>query len=144
VSAPTSTSNATGDATIVWTLGATAGENTARAFLANGQSVTFTATGVAGAFASLAMVSGDAQTVTAGAATQPLVVRAVDANGNAVAGVTVTWTSTGGGTLDQTTTTTDAAGMAQVVLTTSAIPGAYTVTATSGAATPITFNGSGT
>jgi hypothetical protein len=43
----TSTTNATGDATAAWTLGMTAGENTVKASLANGQSVTFTATGTA-------------------------------------------------------------------------------------------------
>ena len=47
VSAATSTTNATGDATVTWTLGATPGANTLTAAIANGQSVTITATGTA-------------------------------------------------------------------------------------------------
>jgi adhesin/invasin len=143
VSSVTSTSDINGDASITWTLGTAAGSDTLVASLANGATATITADAVAGAFNNLTLVSGDNQTVAAGAATQPMIVRAVDANGNPVAGALVTWASTGGGTLSATSTTTDATGSAQVTLTTSANPGAYTVTASSGAAPSITFNGSG-
>ena len=120
VSAATSATNTTGDATTVWTLGNTAGLDSLKADLGNGSSVTIAATAVAGPFASLSMVSGDAQSVTAGSTTQPLVVKAVDALGNVVANATVTWTVTGGGTLSATSSTTDATGMTQVTLTTDA------------------------
>jgi hypothetical protein len=129
-----------GDASIIWTLGNTAGADTLRASLANGASALITATGTNGAFAALAIVSGDAQTVTAGATTAPFVVKAVDANGNAVAGQTISWAFTGGGTVSNLTSVTDANGMAQIVFVTSITPGPWTVVASSGTASA-TFNG---
>lgn len=144
VSSATSTTNASGEASTTWTLGTSAGAQSVTATLANNQSVTITATATAGAFTSLALVSGDAQSVAAGATSQPFVVRAVDANGNPVSGVAVTWAATGDGTLSATSGTTDASGLAQVTMTGGATPGAFTVTATSGTATPIVFNGTGT
>jgi adhesin/invasin len=142
VASASSVSDANGDATVVWTLGNTAGANTLTASLANGATATINATGTAGVFATLSIVSGDAQSVTAGAVTQAMVVKAVDANGNVVAGVPIAWTTTGGGTLSAATGTTDANGLAQVTLTTSGTAGAYTVVGTSGTQT-VTFNGSG-
>jgi len=139
VSGPTSTTNATGDATTTWTLGNTAGADSLKADLGNGASVIVAATATAGPFASLALMSGDAQSLTAGSTTQPLIVKAVDALGNVVANATVTWTVTGGGTLSASSTTTDATGLAQITLATDATPETYTVIATSGAAAPVTF-----
>jgi adhesin/invasin len=129
-----------GDASIIWTLGNTAGADTLRASLLNGASALITATGTNGAFAALAMVSGDAQTVIAGATTAPFVVKAVDANGNAVAGQTITWVFTGGGTVSNLSSVTDANGMAQIAFVTSITPGPWTVVATSGTASA-TFTG---
>ena len=63
----------------------------------------------------------------------------VDQFGNPISGTTVTWAVTGGGTLSATTSTTDATGSTQVTLTTTAAPGSYTVTATAGTLTPVTF-----
>jgi hypothetical protein len=134
--------DANGDASIVWTLGTAAGVDSLRATIASGDSVLVTATVTAGPFSVLALVSGDGQNVPAGSATVPMIVKAVDVNGNAVAGVAIVWTTTGGGTLSATTGTTDANGMAQVSLTTNAIAGPYTVVATSGAST-VTFLGNG-
>lgn len=143
VSAATSTTNATGDATTIWTLGNTVGADSLKADLGNGSSVIIAATAVAGPFASLSLVSGDAQSVTAGSTTQPLVVKAVDTLGNAVANATVAWTVTGGGVLSTASTATDANGMAQVTLATDANPATYTVTATSGTAAAVTFTVTG-
>jgi hypothetical protein len=143
VSAATSTTNATGDATTIWTLGNTAGADSLKADLGNGSSVIIAATALAGPFASLSLVSGDAQSVTAGTTTQPLVVKAVDTLGNPVANATVTWAVTGGGVLSATSSTTDATGMASVTLATDANPATYTVSATSGTVAAITFTVTG-
>lgn len=142
VESATSVSDANGDATVAWTLGTTAGAQTLTASLAGGATATVNATANAGEFATLSIVSGDAQNVTAGAATEAMVIRAVDANGNPVAGVPIAWTTTGGGTLSVETGTTDASGQASVTLTTSETAGAYTVVGTSGTQT-VTFNGNG-
>ena len=130
-----------GDASIVWTLGTTAGADTLRASLPSGASALIAATGTAGAFASLTMVSGDGQNVPAGSTTAPMVVRAADANGNAVAGQTVTWVYTGNGTVQNGSSITDANGLAEIQFLTPIVPpGPFTVAATSGAAS-VTFNG---
>lgn len=144
VSAPTSTTSATGDATVTWTLGNTAGPDSLKADLGNGSSVIIASMATAGPFASLSVVSGDAQSVAAGSTTQPLVVKAVDAFGNVVANATVTWTVTGGGTLSAGSSTTDATGRTQVTLTTDATAATYTVSATAGAVAPVTFTVTGT
>ena len=144
VDATTSTTNSTGDATVHWTLGATAGTDSLTASIPNGQSVTITATATAAASGNtVAKVSGDSQSVKAGTATQPLVVRVLTSGGTAVSGATVTWTTTGGGTLSSTSTTTDATGTTSVTLTTSATAGAATVKATVGTSS-VTFTVTGT
>ena len=104
LSAASNTTDANGNATVNLTLGNTAGVDSVRASLANGASVILTATATSGAFTNLVMVSGDAQSVTAGATTQAFVIRAVDQFGNSVTGVPITWATTGGGTLSAMTT----------------------------------------
>ncbi len=140
----TSTTDPNGIATMTWTLPTTAGRYTVTASIANGQSVTFNATATAATATSLVLVSGNNQSVAHGTATQAFVVKAVDASGKPVAGVPITWATTGGGTLSATSGTTDANGQAQVTLTTSSTAGAFTVTASSGTLTPVVFNGAGT
>jgi hypothetical protein len=71
--------------------------------------------------------SGDVAT----ALTQPLVVQALDGANKSVAGVPVTWTVTGGGTVAPATTTTDKDGKATVTWTLSTNAGVQVVTATS-------------
>ncbi|MEP6495120.1 MAG: Ig-like domain-containing protein [bacterium] len=144
VPAATSTTNATGDATAVWTLGNAPGADSLRADLGNGSSVIITATATVGSLTSLTKVSGDAQTVAGGSVAQPFVVKAVDGGGNALANIAVAWVATGAGTLSASTATTDATGVAQVTLTTVAGPGTYTVSATSGTAAAVTFTVTGT
>jgi len=140
----TSTTDATGIATMTWTLPSVPGRYSVTASIANGQGLTFNATATAPTATGLTLVSGNNQSVAHGTATQAFVVKAVDAQGNPVAGVTITWATTGGGTLSATSTTTNAQGQAQVTLTTSATAGAFTVTATSGTLTPVVFSGTGT
>jgi len=140
----TSKTDANGTATMTWTLPSIAGNYTVMASIANGNSVTFNATATVATATSLTLVSGNNQSVAHGTVTQAFVIKAVDAKGNPVAGVPITWATTGGGTLSATSGTTNANGQAQVTLTTSATAGAFTVTASSGALTPVVFNGTGT
>jgi adhesin/invasin len=144
VASATSVTDATGNATVVWTLGTTVGTDSLMASIAGGADAIITATATAAAASAVHVTSADTLTVTAGATTAPLVVRVVDQFGNPISGATVTWAVTGGGTLSASTSTTDATGSTQVTLTTAATPGSYTVTATAGALTPVTFTITGT
>ncbi len=143
VSASTSLTDINGNATINWTLGTVAGIDSLTASIASGASAVITATVNPGVLASLTLVSGDGQQVVSGGATAALVVRAADQNGNPIANAIVNWT-TSGGTLSTVSTATDATGMASVTLTTGATPATYTVTATSGSSSPVTFTITGT
>src|ERR1700710_892771 len=59
----------------------------------------------------IGIVAGSAQSGTFGTAlTNPLQVHVTDQNGNAMSGVLVTFTASGGATLGSTTATTDASG----------------------------------
>jgi adhesin/invasin len=146
------TSNASGIAAPTsWTVGTITGSNTLTATSAGltGSPLTFTATGTAGAATTLVANSVTAQAGTAGAAvaTAPSV-KVTDANGNGVAGVSVTFAVTaGGGTLTgPATIVTSATGVATVggwTLGTTA--GANTVSASSSGLTgsPLSFNATG-
>ncbi len=95
------TTNGSGIATVTsWTLGTTAGANSLSATSAGltGSPVSFTATGTAGPATSIAINAGNNQTAIAGSAvaTDPAV-KVSDVNGNGVAGVSVTFSVTGGG-----------------------------------------------
>lgn len=143
VSAPTSLTDANGNASVTWTLGPAAGANSLRASIVSGASVTITATATAAPPVALSLVSGNNQSVATGGASAPMVVQVLDQNGNPVAGAIVTWATTAG-TLAATTSTTDANGQAAMVLT-SVAAGAATVTANSaGAAAPVAFTITGT
>jgi hypothetical protein len=144
VDSATSTTNSNGDAVTDWTLGTTTGADSLSATTSTGLKLAIGATANAGTFTTLAKVSGDSQSVASGSAGQPLVVKALDQFGNAVPGVTINWAATGGGTLSVSAIATDANGLAQVVLTTGATPGSYTITASSGTVTPIMFQMTGT
>ena len=144
--------DASGIATVgSWTLGTTAGPNTLTATSGSltGSPVTFTATGIAGPAASIAVNAGDTQTATAGTAvaTPPSVI-VKDANGNPVSGVSVTFAvASGGGSATGLGAVTDASGIATVgSWTLGATPGPNTLTATSGSlsGSPVTFTATGT
>jgi Bacterial Ig-like domain (group 1) len=139
VDAATSTTDASGDAVVHWTLGTVPGADTLIATSNNSATSIITAMAVPGAATTVSEVSGDAQSVTAGTAAAPLVVKALDQYGNAVPGATVSWAVSGGLTIDNSTTTTDASGLSQVVLTMSGSPGTYTVTASVAGLAPVTF-----
>jgi adhesin/invasin len=111
------TTNANGVATLAsWRLGAVLGPNTVTATAPGLPSVTFSATGTAGAAATVVATAGNNQTAVQGTAV-PLAptVRVTDANGNPVIGATVTFAVTqGGGTATGLTQATNTQGQATV------------------------------
>jgi adhesin/invasin len=147
------TTNASGIATLgSWTLGNTAGPNTltAGAVGVTG-SVTFSATGVAGAAANIAIANAasNGQSAQAGNAVAiPPSVKITDSRGNGVAGIAVVFAvAAGGGSVAGANATTDASGIATVgSWTLGPAAGANTLTATSAglSGSPVTFNATGT
>ena len=113
--------NASGIASVAWTLGEKAGADidTLEASVSGlTQTVLITASARAGAPAALVVVSGDAQVGTPGEqAAEPLVVEVRDAHGNTNQGIVVSWAIEGGGTLSAQKDTTDVNGRASVLWT---------------------------
>lgn len=143
---PTSTTDAAGIAQSTWTLGGVAGANGATATVTGIGSVTFQATGTTGAAGRISVAAGDAQTGIVGdvLATQ-LRARVTDANGNPVTGATVAWaTPAGSGSLGNTTTTSDASGIALASWTLGTTSGAMLATATVTGAGTATFHATAT
>ena len=134
-SAPTSTTDATGAASVTFTTSTTATPHT----------VTATTGAITGTSQTITPQAGGAtQYIVAAATSTPVAGSAVsisaqlaDANNNAVAiaGQTVTWTkSDANGTFSAGTSTTNASGVASITLTTHTVAGtSTTVTATTGA-----------
>jgi hypothetical protein len=116
-----------------WTLGSRTGTQRIRAQVGGGSSaralapVTLTAHALAGAAAGLAIVSGDAQRGTAGAALpKPVVVRVVDARGNGVADATIVL-SPSAGTIPDSTLRTDSLGVVRTPWTMGRSSGEHTL-----------------
>ncbi len=107
-----------------------------------------TVTDVAAVPTTLAPLSGNSQTGTAGQPlSAPLIVKVADANNRPVPSVAVTFSVlAGGGTVGQSTVVTDSQGLSSTTLTLGPIPGANSATATAGtlAGSPITFVATGT
>jgi adhesin/invasin len=146
------TTNAQGTATVGgWTLGDAVGSNTLVASVqtvgVSVGSVTFTATGTAGAASTMTASAGQNQTAAAGSAvtTAPSVV-VRDARGNGVAGVAVTFTvGSGGGTVVGGTATTNASGIAAVTSwTLGGSGGTQSLIARSTSLPDVTFNATAT
>jgi hypothetical protein len=112
------TTNSSGVATVgSWTLGTTVGPNTLSATAGSLTAVSFSATGIAGAAATITKTAGDGQTGVEPATAVPIApaVNVKDANGNNVGGATVTFTvGIGGGTVTGATQITSAGGAATV------------------------------
>src|SRR5207248_854466 len=128
------TTNAAGVATVgSWTLGTTAGPNTLTATAAGlaDSPVTFQAQGTAGPAATLAKFSGDNQVGQVGTAlATPHTVLVTDAHGNPVPNVTIAWAAaSGGGSVNPTSSATDAAGHASTTRTLGPTPGAQPTSA---------------
>lgn len=146
LSSYSSTTDASGVATSLLTLGQLVGANTVTATI-NGTttSTTFTATGTAAAPVSVAISSGNSQTGTVGQALgAALTVIVKDTYSNVVSGATVNWAvATGGGSFSSSSTTTDASGLASSSFTLGAISGAQSATATlNGTSSSVTFSAS--
>jgi hypothetical protein len=102
----------------------------------------FTVTALASSANGLAAVSGDGQSGPVGTElVDPLVVEVTDAFGNAIAGVTITWTAEGGGSVSEASNTTDAQGRASVTRTLGPAAGPQTTVAASEglAGSPVVF-----
>ena len=145
-SSTTATTDANGQAATRLTLGSEPGTNTVTATVAGLESVTFTATAAEQAMPhSLTKVCGDSQEGTAGILLdEPLVVLVSDEDSAAMAGVVVSFSVTaGGGTLSDTTATTDANGRAATRLTLGSDAGTNTVSATAEGLESVTFTATG-
>ncbi len=121
-----------GKAATSWTLGHTAGAQTARATLsgAGGSPVSFTATGTAGDAATLTIQAGNNQQPLVTSALAPLSVVVADAFGNGRSGETVAWSVTSGSlTLSAAQSTSGAGGLATIGATAGATTGAVSVRA---------------
>ena len=124
-----------------WTLGTTAGPNSLSASVGSLAAVTFTATGTAGAAASLTKSAGDNQSGTEGSAA-PIAPSVVvkDINGNVKVDVVVTFAvASGGGSVTGGTVTSDAAGAATVGSWILGAVGTNTLTASAPGVPDVTF-----
>lgn len=128
-----------------WTLGGSAGTNTLSASATDlaGSPVAFTATATAGAASQMTILGGNNLTGPVGTTlATPHEVRITDATGNPVAGVTVTWSATGGGSVAPSTSITNANGLASTTRTLGPTSGAQTTVASAtlaGGPTSVTF-----
>ncbi len=147
VSEGTTVSDASGLASVTRTLGSTAGPQSTLASSEglSGSPVTFLHTATSGSATGVVIVSGNEQSGVPGTAlVLPLVVQVNDAGGNPVTGAPVTWVVTGGGgTLDPSTSTTDASGRASSVWTLGSAPGTNTAEAVVSGVGQATFTATG-
>jgi hypothetical protein len=116
VGSASATTDATGQAQTTWTLGQTAGSQTATATVGSLIPLSFSATATAGAAASVAKQAGDGQTAVTG---QPVAVRPAvivrDGFNNPKPGAAVTFAATpGNGAVTGANQTTNASGIATV------------------------------
>ncbi len=135
-----------GRASATYEPGTTAGTDTVRATVQGAEApAVFFVNIHASAPVALAVVAGDNQSGAAGVALpDSLSVHVVDAYGNGVSGIAITWTPSGSSTISGADATTGDHGIARATLTPGA--GAQTVTVHADAAglTDVTFNASGT
>jgi subtilisin family serine protease len=136
VRATTVSTDASGQASTIWTLGTTAGSpSTATAGVAGVTPATFIATVIAAPVATATLVAGGAQTGAVGSTlAQPLVAEFRDGFNNVATGIPVSWMVTGGGgSLTNNQITTDAQGRASATWTLGLEFGTgHTATATAG------------
>lgn len=138
-----------GRAAALWVLGTQSGSHQAQANVVGSTQLvaSFTATVTAGAPAKFQLLSGDAQTAPAGTTlAAPLVVKATDAQGNAVTGLAVAWSATGGGMVNPATGTTGPDGTASTQRTLGPTAGPQGTVANAGdiPGSPITFSATAT
>jgi plastocyanin len=130
---PTSAvTDASGIASTTWTLGTTAGAQTATATLsgASGSPVTFNATADPDAPAALSKAGGDQQNASLnGPLPLPVQAKVADQFGNGVPDVAVGWTATSG-TVSAPSVPSDAVGISSVTVTAGGTAGPITIVAT--------------
>jgi len=138
ISATSTLTDAQGEATATWTLGYTQGNGQSLRATVGSAQITATATANLSAGTALSIGSGNGQTALAGTAlAAPIQVVVRTASAHPVENVPVTWAvATGGGSLGQTTTVTDANGVAATTWTLGSGNGGQTVTASNAALTP--------
>lgn len=132
VNNPTSTTNASGIATITHTFGNLAGNQSVQASVAGlgGSPITFTSQAAAGNAAVLQKTSGDAGS-SGLSSTVRYVVTVRDSYNNPKSGITIDWAATaGGGSIAPLQGTTSTAGRDSSTRTLSSNPGAHEATAT--------------
>ncbi|HWV58922.1 MAG TPA: Ig-like domain-containing protein, partial [Longimicrobiales bacterium] len=136
-----SRTNGEGLAGARWRLGTTAGAQTVTVKAAGVAPVTFTATALPGAPASLRAASGNDQVGNAGAILgAPLVVEVTDAHGNGVPGVDIHWTVvSGGGSVSPAVAVSDSNGRASTVWTLGPSGGEHQVQAAVAGHPPVIF-----
>lgn len=121
VSRPTAVTDATGEATTIWTLGDSFGTQTVAASIASGPSAILTATALRpeALVDSIVVVSGDGQTARVGTALrEPIVLRVLDAQGLPVDSASILFDlPEGHGRIAPDSTTTDEAGLAATTWT---------------------------
>jgi adhesin/invasin len=140
VSAASSITDATGVASVVWTMGDTVGTNTLSA-TASGATIVVADTSLVGPVSSLVKVSPDSQAVVSGGLVA-LNARAVDRFGNGVPNVAINWTTTAGA-LSAATTVSGLKGSATTNLVTGSAPATYFVTAVLPGLASVTFKVAG-
>ncbi len=120
-----------GYASAIYTLPYKAGTITVTASSPNMAAAAFVLSAASGPATRLAKISGNTQTAPAGSAfAQPLVVAALDANGNRARGATVSFSDNGaGGSFSSAEVVTDSNGTAAVQYTTPALPQNIYITA---------------
>jgi hypothetical protein len=141
LSPTTGTTDENGRAATKWTLGATAGTNTAQAIVSGVGQAEFTATAAAGTASEIRIVSGDDQTGQAGGSLAlPLVVQVLDDGENPVGGVAVTWSvASGGGSVSPGSATTGTDGQASTAWTLGSSTGTQRVQASATGAGSVRF-----
>jgi hypothetical protein len=135
ISATQATTDGSGQAAVVWTLGTVAGADTLVATIGS-LSTTIVANATPDVAANLVVAAGNNQDGTSGSALSvPLSVKVTDQFGNAVSNVAVQWSDDHGGSFSTSTSLTDATGVAVTTYTLSGSTGVADVTAsaTSGA-----------
>jgi PKD repeat protein len=143
----TATTDADGNARAQFQLGTTIGAQVGEALVVMREgsqqpTTTFTATALSESANGMAAFSGDGQSGPAGSPLgQPLVIQVTDAFGNPIAGVPITWSVEGGGSVSEPSNITDGQGQAFVLRTLGPAAGPQATIATSEglAGSPVTF-----
>jgi hypothetical protein len=147
VSSTTGTTGSDGQARVALRLGSSAGEQTVAASVAglHGSPLIFRELALHGPAAALVALSGNGQTGEIGKElSTPLAVKVTDASGNPIEGLSVNWSAEpGSGSVNSTTSTTDAAGTAAVVWRLGEQRGDERVSASVAGLPPVVFKATG-